>query len=347
MPTNENYGYSASPRGDGIVHRVSWGAILAGAVVAVALMILFTTFGIGIGATAIDPQFERNPTEGIGIGSGIYLIVTNLIALGAGGYVAARMAGVPRMIASVLHGAAVWSVATIFLAWASVTGAGAMFGAAGSLLSGAADTVVSTGQAVLPDDISLPDPSELADQLSIDDLPDEVQATLRENGITEANLRQEAQTAFRNVFSESEQQAAMARIRQAMADIIASPGNIDQDLDALMDDMVGGPNAILSEEDKEQALAVLERRLGVTPQEAEQMVATVQSRIRSAITQMRETAEAARAQAIEAAQATSDAIASVALLVSLALLLGLAAACGGAYVARPDDLIGDRLDDHG
>lgn len=346
MTTIENPGYPAPAGGERMMRRVSWGAILAGAVFAVALTTMFTVFGIGVGAAVIDPQFERNPTEGIGMASGIYLIVTTLIALGAGGFVAARMAGVPRTIASMLHGAAVWAVATIFLAWASVTGAGAMFGAAGALLSGAASTVAATGQAMLPDDISLPDPSELANQLSIEDLPEEVQATLRENGVTEANLRAEARTAFRDVFSQSEQEAAMAEARATLQDIITSPGDIGQDLDALVDDMVGGPNAILSEEDKQEALDVLERRLDVTPQEAEQMVDTVQSRIEESINDLRSTMEAAQTSAIEAAQAVSDAIASVALLVSLALLLGLAAACGGAFAAKPDDLIGDHHDDH-
>ncbi|MGB3555719.1 MAG: hypothetical protein WBA25_13885, partial [Jannaschia sp.] len=201
--------YRASAVGSTVsaVNRVSWGAIFAGGAVAVALMILFTTFGIGIGAAVLDPQYDPDPGSGLGIGSGLYLIVTQLIALGAGGFIAARLAGIPRPVTSALHGAAVWAIATIFLAWAAVTGTGVMFGAASTVIGSTAGAVGKAGEAVIPNDISLPDPSQLAGSFSLDALPDELQASLRERGITDENIRQEATAAFRNVFSQQEQEA--------------------------------------------------------------------------------------------------------------------------------------------
>ncbi len=335
MSMDEQYAVRPAATGQGAISRVSWGAIIAGAVVAVAVMIFFATLGIGIGAAVVDPQYDQNPGAGMTTGTGIYLVITQIIALGAGGYVALRMAGVPRLISSLLHGASVWAVATIFLAWASVTGAGAVFGAAGALMSGTASTVATAADAIIPDDISLPDPSELVDDLSMDDLPDELQATLRENGITEANLRSEAKEAFRNVFSKSEQEAAVAEAKSTLRDIVSSPGDISADLDAFADKMLVGPNAILSEEDLQQARAVMERRLDVTPQEAEQMVEEIKSQVEESVNALRDGVQAAQTQAIEAAQATSDALASIALLLALASLLGLAAACGGAFAANP------------
>lgn len=346
MATNENYQASAPVAGTRAVHRISWGAIIAGAVIAVALMTFFTIFGIGIGAAIIDPQFDQNPTKGMSISAGIYLVVTQLIALGAGGFVAARMAGIPRTISSLLHGASVWAVTTVFLAWASIVGAGAVFGAAGSLMSGTASAVASAGEAMVPENISLPDPSKLADQLSINDLPEEVQTILREKGITEANLRSEAKAAFRDVFSKREQEAALAEAKATIKDMVTSPGDIDSDLDAFADDMLGGPNAIISEEDRQQALATLERRLGITPQEAEQVVASVEKGIDTAIKELREMVNTAKTKVVEAAQNASDTLSTIALLLTLASLLGLIAACGGAFGARPDSLIGDRRDDH-
>lgn len=335
MSMDEQYAVRPAATGQGAISRVSWGAIIAGAVVAVAVMIFFATLGIGIGAAVVDPQYDQNPGAGMTTGTGIYLVITQIIALGAGGYVALRMAGVPRLISSLLHGASVWAVATIFLAWASVTGAGAVFGAAGALMSGTASTVATAADAIIPDDISLPDPSELVDDLSMDDLPDELQATLRENGITEANLRSEAKEAFRNVFSKSEQEAAVAEAKSTLRGIVSSPGDISADLDAFADKMLVGPNAILSEEDLQQARAVMERRLDVTPQEAEQMVEEIKSQVEESVNALRDGVQAAQTQAIEAAQATSDALASIALLLALASLLGLAAACGGAFAANP------------
>lgn len=174
----------------------------------------------------------------------------------------------------------------------------------------------------------------------------EVQTTLRENGVTEENLRSEAKDAFRNVFSKSEQQAAMEEARSTFKAIVSSPGDIGADSDDLANKLLGGPNAILSEEDRQEALGTLERNLGVTQQEAEQVVQSVQSSIEQSISELRETIETAQTKAIEAAQTASDALASIVLLLSLASVLGLAAACGGAFAAKPKSLIGDSRNDH-
>jgi len=344
MATTENYRTSSTVAGARTVQRVSWGAIIAGAVIAIALMTLFTLFGVGIGAAIIDPQYDQNPGDGMSITAMIYLIITQLVALGAGGFVAARMAGIPRTISSLLHGASVWAVTTVFMAWASVVGVGAMFGAAGSLLNGTASSVAPVGEAMIPDNISLPDPSRLANQLSIDDLPGELQTMLRDNVITEEDLRSEAKAAFRDVFSEREQEAAMAKAKATIRDMVTSPQDISEDLDAFANDMLEGPDAIISEQDRQQALTAMEQRLGITPEEAEQIVVSIENSIDETMADLRETINTAQAKAIEAAQNLSEAISSIALLLTLASLLGLIAACGGAFGGRPDSLIGDRLD---
>ena len=328
------------------IKPVSWGAIFAGAAVGVALMILFTTFGVGIGASILDPQYDQNPGSGLGIGSGLYLIITQLIALGAGGYIAARLAGIPRPISCVLHGAAVWAIATIFLAWAAVAGAGAMFGAASTVLGSTASAVGSIGQAVVPNDLSLPNPSQLANSITIDSLPQDLQTKLRDQGITDANLKQAATASFRDVFSKQEQQAAMTEARQTLGDILKNPGDVGPELSAFFDRMVGGPNAIISDEDRQQAMGVMEQRLGITPADAEGIVQSVQDGVQSSIDDAKAAVEQARTKAVEAAQAASDAVGTAALLLSLASLLGLAAACGGAWSGKPNSMIGDRVDDH-
>ena len=52
------------------VRRVSWGAIFVGTVVSLALMIVFTTLGLAIGAAAVDPLYDNYPLSGLGSGSG-------------------------------------------------------------------------------------------------------------------------------------------------------------------------------------------------------------------------------------------------------------------------------------
>lgn len=329
-----------------VVRRVSWGAILVGVVVALALMVFFTTLGLAIGAAAVDPLYDSSPLSGLGVWSGIYLVVTQLIALGAGGFAAARLAGVPRTVASFLHGAAVWSLATVFLTWAAASGTGAIFSAASSVLGNTASGVSNVAQAAIPDDVSFPDFSEIASRVSVDDLPPEVQEVLEDNDITIAQLRTEAREAFRNVVSQQEQQRAMSILRDALADAVRTPGDTGSDLDEAMDNLIGGPDAVFSQEDREEVLSEMESRLGITPEESEQIVQSIEAQAQAAVDELRQTLDQIQQQALETAQAATSAVATTATWLTIASLLGLLAAMGGAFAGKPDGMLGDRLDDH-
>ena len=334
----------AAGRGNGAVRRVSWGAIFVGTVVAMALMVFFTTLGLAIGAAAVDPLYEESPLSGLGVGSGIYIVVTQMISLAVGGYAGARLAGVPRTVSSLLHGAAVWALATLLLAWAAIAGGGAIFGAASTMISNTARGAANVAQAAAPEDFSFPDFSELASQISLEELPPEVQRTLQENDISIAQLRREAQDVFRNVVSQQEQQRALIVIRDALLDALRTPGDIGDDVNEAIDSLVTGPNAVFSGEDREQVLTVLERRLGVTAEETEQIVQGIETRIQQAVDQLRQTLDQIQQQALQTAQAATSALATTATWLTIASLLGLAAAIGGAFAGRPNGFLGDRRD---
>ena len=60
------------------VFRLKWGAVFAGLVVALALQVVLTLLGTAIGLSAVGPGTSA---RGIGIGAGIWMIVTALIAV--------------------------------------------------------------------------------------------------------------------------------------------------------------------------------------------------------------------------------------------------------------------------
>lgn len=92
--------------------KVSWGAVFAGAFVAVATWILLYAFGLAIGLSAIDPQ-DLGSARVAGIGTGIWSIIAPLIALFVGGYVAAHFAGRVLRRDGILHGVVVWALTAI------------------------------------------------------------------------------------------------------------------------------------------------------------------------------------------------------------------------------------------
>jgi hypothetical protein len=132
--------------------RVSWGAILAGAVVAVAVGLMLNILGVAVGATAIDAVDRDTPSSSaFGIGAGIWLLVANLIGLAVGGYAAGRLSGSADRTDTTLHGVGVWAVG--FLLSAVLVGnlvgsaASTVVGAASSAVGGAAQAVGSAAGA--------------------------------------------------------------------------------------------------------------------------------------------------------------------------------------------------------
>jgi len=120
-----------------LLSRVSWGAILAGTVIAFGTMILLAILGSAIGFRSVDPA-SGNAVDGLGIGAAIWWILTSIIALGIGGYVAGRLSGIPDRSSASAHGAAVWGLVTILTLWLATSAVGSVLSTATGALSGAA-----------------------------------------------------------------------------------------------------------------------------------------------------------------------------------------------------------------
>jgi hypothetical protein len=162
---------STWPREDGMRLRAgpaaSWGAIFAGAVVAVATSLILLTLGAGLGFAAISSW----PGQGVAgsiftITGAIWLIVTQWISAAMGGYITGRLRH--RWLAThthevffrdTAHGLVTWAVATIAVAavaagsLSSIAGGatrsagGAATASAGS--AAAAETAIFTALAML------------------------------------------------------------------------------------------------------------------------------------------------------------------------------------------------------
>ena len=126
---------TAAPEGGpALPPRTSWGAIIAGSIIALAVGLMLNTLGVAVGASAVDAVSGDTPSAtGFGIVAGIWLVVSNLAGLAVGGYVAARLSGTADGTDAVLHGIGVWAVA--FLVSAMLLGN--LVGGAASMMSGA------------------------------------------------------------------------------------------------------------------------------------------------------------------------------------------------------------------
>ena len=157
--TSYQSGVVAAEGAPSLPPRVSWGAIIAGALVAVAVGAMLNILGAAIGASTVDAVARDTPSgTSLGIGAGIWLLVSNLIGLAAGGYTAARLSGTSDGTDATLHGLGVW--ATAFLVSAALLGnvvagttSSAMSGASsllGGVASGAGSAVSSVADQANP-----------------------------------------------------------------------------------------------------------------------------------------------------------------------------------------------------
>jgi len=117
--------------------RVSWGAIAAGAMVALSLYMLFTMLGVALGIEVA----VRGTDQNLGAGAAIYSILALLIAMFFGGWATSRLAVGESKLEAVLYGLILWGVLFMGMVWLLSAGIRTGFGAMIGLSSGAYDVV--------------------------------------------------------------------------------------------------------------------------------------------------------------------------------------------------------------
>jgi hypothetical protein len=97
----------------GAITRVSWGAIFAGAVIALVIQVGRTLLGLAVGLGNIGPNTGVNALSSVGTGVTLWFAVSTPVSLCFGGLIAARMAGTPTKSDGAFHGVVVWAFGTL------------------------------------------------------------------------------------------------------------------------------------------------------------------------------------------------------------------------------------------
>jgi hypothetical protein len=153
--------------------RVRWGGVTSGFAMAVGTLLLLTALGLAIGISAIgDPRTADSQTaSGLGIGASVWGAVTLLIAYFLGGLVSTRVTDRPDRGGAFLHGALVWTLASVFLIWLLSQGISLGLSGLFSALSGltrtatTAVTATATEGGDLVQSLGLNDPTQVMNRL--------------------------------------------------------------------------------------------------------------------------------------------------------------------------------------
>jgi hypothetical protein len=205
--------------------RISWAAIFAGVIVVVAVQLLLSLLGAGIGLGTVDTNAGSTPTAGsLGIGAGIWWLISSCLALFAGGYVTAWLAGIETSFDGMLHGLVTWGIATLLTLWLLTSAIGGVIGGGFSALSG---IMSATGSGVS----QMAKPIARAAGVSPDMIPEQAQAFLQPTNTDPATMSpQDAQKEIgTNLVTYARGGADAAQAKERVINIIAAQRKISHD----------------------------------------------------------------------------------------------------------------------
>jgi hypothetical protein len=132
------------------LRRISWGAVMAGVVVALITQLLLSMLGVGIGVSTIEPATGDTPAAGaFSLIAALWWTVSGIIASFVGGWIAARLSGALAASAA-LHGLVTWATTTLVVLFLLATAAGTLLGGALGFLGNTLSGVGEAAKVVAP-----------------------------------------------------------------------------------------------------------------------------------------------------------------------------------------------------
>ena len=308
-----------------VLKRISWSAVFAGILVAIVTQMLLTLLGLGIGLGTIDPLQERNPTAGLGIGSAIWYIISSLLSLFVGGWIAGRLASAPRLFDGIIHGVLTWCLVTLLTIYFLTTTIGSIIGGAGKLVGGLVSTAGTAVASAAPS------------------IGNAVQGQLKANGIDTENmdlgdlkdqanqiLRQTGDPALNPNTLEAKADRAGDQAKAAANRTASNPQAADDVASGLFSRLFKQGQATVNSVDREDAVNVVMKRTGKSRAEAQQTVDSWIKTYQQASIKLEQAKKEAEVKARQVADDAASAASKAALFGFLGLLIGVVASGYGA-----------------
>lgn len=297
---------------------ISWRAIFAGIVTIIAVMLVLNLIGLAVGLGSIEPTEESNPLSGLGTGALIWWIVSSLIALFLGGFVAARVGVSFSNKSGIIQGIMTWALYTFISAWLLTSAVGSIISGVGNLVGNVLST---TGQAI-GNQVG-PIIQEQAEQLdiSLEDAKQEFYALLEDTQKEDLDP-DELEARANQVGAQAEDRAETAARR---------PGRIDAELEGIFNDARNQFEDSFEEIDKEALVNILVERTDMSESEARRTVDNYLAQYENLREQANQALENAKEQANQTAENVAGAVADAALYLSIALILGAIVSAAGGF----------------
>ncbi len=294
------------------IRRISWGAIIAGTVVAIVVQLMLNLLGMGFGLSAIDPAQEANPFSGLGTGTIIWLVLVTLISLFIGGWIAGRMAGLPRRLDGALHGFVAWGLATLLSLY---------------LLTSAVGTVISGVTGIVGQGLDLAGQGVAA-------VAPEAREALREQGVTLSDIQQEARQLLRQSGLRDDVAQTVDTLQAEAGDVARTPASAQQDLDRALEELLETGR----EADRQNVVNIMVANTDMSEAEARRTVEQYEQRYRRVRERVSTAVDSVRQTAVRVSGRAADTLSTVGYVAFFAMLIGAIASAAGGAAGAPKDL---------
>ena len=314
---------------------ISWRAIFAGLICIISIVFLMNLLGLVFGFGTIEPAEESNPFSGLGTGTLIWWIATNLIALFAGGYVAARVGVSFYHKSGIVQGLMTWALYTFISIWLVTS-------AIGSIISGVGNTIGS----VLSSSGNQQEQSSQAQQEASEQQNLQLNITLEQvKNQFYSLLESTDKPALDPDRLENKTESVLQNAQRNAQQAARNPGAIQAELDQIFNNARNEFENTWDALDKDALTNVLVERTDMTESEARSAVDRYVARYEDVRLQSEQYLEQVKQQAQQTAGNITQAISDAALYLFIALLLGaIVAAAGGS--AGVKSLRSDYIDSH-
>jgi hypothetical protein len=294
--------------------RISWGAIIAGVVVAMILQVAMNMLGLAIGAAALDPGDPNALAPGFGTATVLWMAASILISLFTGGAVAGYMSGRIGRNEGLWHGLTVWAVTTILALWMLTSAAGSVINGVTNALGQGLGLLGASAAEIVPE---VADTAVLQDTL-LTSIRDEAGA-MSGPTTSEASTDTGTGTTTGTTTTDGTDTTAAAQQPRAMnASMVLGVGE-------LLAAEEGSPEATTAREN----LTTMMTDMGITQEEATATIDRWERDYRAVAAQASERAE-------QAAEDIANAVATTAGLTFMVIALGGLAAGAGGFLGAPE-----------
>ncbi|MQW93290.1 hypothetical protein GHJ48_12970 [Acinetobacter sp. dk771] len=246
-----------------IPNRISWASVFAGVIAVLAISMLLSLLGVALGFALLDPESATDVGNGSGTAVTIWTIISLLISLGIGGFIAGRLATTDGYI----HGFLVWALSLLVGIWfgamtinnaARITGSAisSVTSAAGSVATGIGKggvNLASLGTQAFEELVPLPEFKDGDVKLT---------EALQKTGIEELQPQ----------YLKAQGEWAKDQIKASAKDLVLNPDDSDKIIQQLSNTLKNRAQAVTASIDRDEVSEALAKNTSLTPQEADQAV---------------------------------------------------------------------------